>query len=235
MVIPWDLDLTWADHMYGNGMEPFYAPVTFKPALGLEYRNRLREIRDLLFNPEQTDRIIYEYASVIWEPNAQATVVEADRRKWDWHPWMARGSAAGQGKFYEAVPTRDFAGMVKQMKGYVKTRGQWIDGALLNDPKIPATPKITRGERLRFVASPYKGENAFAAVKWRIAEVSDKAPRIYEITPVWESEELAKNEPVTIPEKVVAVGKTYRVRARMKDASGRWSHWSAPIEFVGEK
>jgi len=27
-------------------------------------------------------------------------------------------------------------------------------------------------------------------------------------------------------------GRTYRVRCRMKDSSGRWSHWSGPVQFV---
>ena len=27
-------------------------------------------------------------------------------------------------------------------------------------------------------------------------------------------------------------GHTYRVRARVKDATGRWSHYSAPVEFT---
>ncbi len=37
---------------------------------------------------------------------------------------------------------------------------------------------------------------------------------------------------VTIPPHVARVGTRYRVRARVKDVTGRWSHWSAPIQFV---
>ena len=40
---------------------------------------------------------------------------------------------------------------------------------------------------------------------------------------------------VRIPAAVVRPGRTYRVRCRMKDSAGRWSHWSNPQEFtVGE-
>ena len=57
-------------------------------------------------------------------------------------------------------------------------------------------------------------------------------PGKYEIDPVWESEELTVfNNSIQIPAGQVKVGRTYRVRCRMKDNTGRWSHWSAPIQF----
>jgi len=55
----------------------------------------------------------------------------------------------------------------------------------------------------------------------------------YEIDAVWESEEMTDfNNSITIPATEVRVGRTYRVRCRMKDTSGRWSHWSTPKQFV---
>jgi hypothetical protein len=243
-VVPWDLDLTWADHMYGNGEEPFKGRVLAHPALRLEYQNRLREIRDLLFNPEQAGALIDEYAAVLVAPgDKRPSIAEADRRKWDYHPALARGGQAGQGRFYQASEKKNFAGMVEQMKQYVKTRGAWIDANLLNDPKIPATPRLTYtgpashpAAQLRFASSPYQGAAPFAAVEYRLAEVTPaaakKTPRTYEITPAWQSDELAKVEPVTLPPNVAKAGHTYRARVRMKDNTGRWSHWSPPLEFV---
>jgi hypothetical protein len=247
-VIPWDIDLTWADNMYGNGEEPFKRRVLSHPAFRLEYQNRLREIRDLLFNPEQMGPIIDEYAAVIWDPTGAPSIVEADRRKWDYHPVMATSFKAGQGLFYEAAPSRDFPGMVQLMKDYVKSRSAWIDAALLKDSKIPDAPSITSlcpanfpPDRLCFRASPYKGANDFAANKWRLAEIGKQRgadgtsrPRVLpEITPVWESSELTNAAPeIAIPAGVAKSGHSYRVRARVKDATGRWSHWSAPIEFT---
>jgi hypothetical protein len=67
------------------------------------------------------------------------------------------------------------------------------------------------------------GTNAPAAAPAR--------PRLYEITPVWESGELGALE-VTVPEGIAKPGRTYRARARTKDDTGRWSHWSSPVEFV---
>ena len=247
-VLPWDIDLTWSDNMYGGGEEPFKSRVLSRPVFGRDYQNRLREIRDLLFNPEQAGQVIDECASVIWDSAGAPSMVEADRRKWDYHPVMAMGGQAGQGLFYQAAPSKDFAGMIQLMKKYVKTRGAWIDANLLRDRLIPATPLgICTGpakypaNNLRFRASSYQGSNNFAAAKWRLAEITPtnappallRAPRLHEITPIWESAELASatNE-VTVPSGVVKAGQTYRARVRMKDSTGRWSHWSPPIEFV---
>jgi len=248
-VIPWDLDLSWADHMYGGGEEPFKSRVLTKPELNLEYQNRLREIRDLLFNPEQTGALIDEHAAVINDPAAKTPqIVEADRRKWDYHPALAGGGQAGHGQYYRAAATKDFPGMVQLMKDYIKSRGAWVDANLLTDRKIPATPTATYtgpashpAGHLTFRASAYNGTAAFAAVKWRIAEItpadieakSPRSPGVYEITPVWQSEEMKQTEEITIPANVTKAGHTYRVRVLMKDAMGRCSHWSAPVEFIG--
>jgi hypothetical protein len=242
-VIPWDLDLTWADHMYGGGEEPFKHRVLDQPTLRLEYQNRLREIRDLLFNTEQTNLLIDEYASVLLPPNNRLpSIAEADRRKWDYHPALAMGGQAGHGRFYQAVPTHDFAGMVQQMKEYVKTRSEWIDANLLNDAKIPATPKATYAAATRHCsASAYKGASPFAALEWRLAEITPKSaparsatPRLYEITPIWQSGELTKPDAITLPTDSTHPGHTYRLRVRMKDTTGRCSHWSTPIEFTAQ-
>ncbi len=55
----------------------------------------------------------------------------------------------------------------------------------------------------------------------------------YEIQPLWESGQITDpgSTTVQIPGGVVRSGRTYRVRCRMKDNTGRWSHWSDPIEF----
>jgi hypothetical protein len=60
-----------------------------------------------------------------------------------------------------------------------------------------------------------------------------RKPGKYEIDAVWESQEITTfNSDIQIPASAVNVGDTYRVRCRMKDNSGRWSHWSEPVQFV---
>jgi hypothetical protein len=56
----------------------------------------------------------------------------------------------------------------------------------------------------------------------------------YEIQTLWESPEIANASQLTvkIPATVVKPGKMYRVRCRMKDNTGRWSHWSDPNQFT---
>ena len=63
--------------------------------------------------------------------------------------------------------------------------------------------------------------------------VYKKTPGKYEIEAAWESDELTTFESdVAIPASAVTAGRIYRVRCKMKDTSGRWSHWSAPVQFV---
>ncbi len=247
-VIPWDVDLTWADTMYGNGEEPFHRRALSDPTVRREYLNRLRELRDLLYNPEETGRLIDEYAAIIADPAGRPSPVDADRTKWDYHPRMRRGEKAGQGLFYQKATDKDFAGMARLMKDYVRRRGDWIDKRLLVDADVPATPEVTYtgppgfpADALTFRASGFRGVNGFSAMQWRLAEIAPPtlddgrpvAPGRYEITPAWESEVLDRFVPETVvPESSTAAGRKYRVRLRMRDSVGTWSHWSAPAEFL---
>lgn len=252
-VHPWDLDLTWADNMYDSGcggIDEFKNRVLNRAAFKLEYQNRVREIRDLLFNTNQTWQLIDEYAAFIYSPGVPS-FVGADRAMWDYNPIMVSAyvlpSKAGQGRFYQVVPTKDFPGMLLKMKNYVVSRGTLLDNSA-KDAAIPAQPTLTAVgptnfpvNRLVFRAAPYSGSAPFAAMKWRLAEVSDPnnpnfdpgQPRRYEITADWESPELTEfNAEMSVPPGVAKVGHSYRVRVRMKDNTGRWSRWSEPIQFV---
>ena len=49
----------------------------------------------------------------------------------------------------------------------------------------------------------------------------------------WESGEITPfTASVTPPGSAASVGNTYRARVRHSDNTGRWSHWSAPLEFT---
>jgi len=261
MILPWDKDLTWYVNMPGTGVEPFVNHVLSKNEFIVAYQNRLRELRDLLLNQEQLFIMLDEYANVIDTPLGGQTMAKADRFKWDYNPIYGTRyvdpERTAPGFYYESLqwarpplpPT--FRGMVEQMKRYVTERTQWIDTFLLTDQNFPATPVLTYAgaagypaDAIRFNASAFadpQGANTFAATEWRIAETSlpwDPAPadwterRKYEINATWESGILAQNGGALVPPQgVIEPGHLYRARVRYMDNSGRWSHWSEPVQF----
>lgn len=254
-ILPWDLDLTWSEMMFGEGNEPFRDRVLGNPTFNLEYQNYLRELRDLLFNEEQMFPMIDETAAIIDTPSDGLSMVDADRVMWDYNPilasWYVSDDRAVNGKFYELPPNHAFTGMVQLIKEYVQRRSAWIDQTLLTDRNQPNTPSVTYigpagypADQLRIAASGFgdpQGDATFAAMQWRAAEIIRPGlpgymPNTrwrYEIEQTWLSPELASyGAEVTVPQGACRPGFTCRVRVRMKDTSGRWSHWSPPAEFV---
>lgn len=252
---PWDTDLTWADTFAGDGNEPFRDRVLAKPLFYRDYLNSLREIRDLLFNPEQLNLLVDEVAATINTPVDGLAMVDADRAMWDYNPILTSRYVSEErtrwGKFYADVPTRDFAGMVQYMKSWAAGRAAWIDGLILTDRAMPNTPTLQYSgpagypaDQLVFAPSAYsdpQGPATFAAIQWRAANVAWPGlpgyvagqPNRYEMESAWTSPELTQfTSSFTLPQGVCLPGATCRVRVRMKDDSGRWSHWSAPVQFV---
>ncbi len=265
-VVPWDLDLTWADNMYRGGQtggdEPFksrllsnFSTNPTHPAIVREFRNRVREIRDLLWNSDEAFRLIDEYARLVRGTNA-TSIIDADRAQWDFNPLMNNGNIvnpgkAGTGRFYQrGTPTKDFAGMVQLMKNYIgyrATNAAFSLDTMAAEPQRPAQPTLSYlgpdgypANRLRFRVTPFNG-SAFASIQWRVAEISraghptfDPAePQAYEITPAWQSDALTDPAlELTLPAGALRVGRLYRVRARYTDTAGRAGNWSPPIEFT---
>jgi len=197
-MLPWDVDLTWAENMYGNGRDIFMnqGDIFSHKDLVIEYRNRMREFLDLLYNTDQLCQILDELANIIDPATWGHTIVDADRALWDYNPIMTsgyvNGSKAGQGRFYQQAGTKDFGGMVQLMKDYVvyatnNTR-YWYgqSGPSMNeiaaDLQIPDTPTVTAtcsadfpADALTFETDPFsdsQGNDTFAAMKWRMAEVA---------------------------------------------------------------
>ena len=170
-------------------------------------------------------------------------------------------SKAGHGRYYEAAttPTRSFAGMVAKLKSYAAGRVGFMTSTYLNadESSIPTKPTISYSgaagfptNDLDFTSSSFNGSGGatFAAQQWRIAEVTlpgdprfdpsdplyDRyAERLYEIDAAWESGDITTTGyAATIPPIAVRPDRLYRVRTKMMDSAGRWSHWSAPIEFT---
>jgi len=197
-MLPWDVDLTWAENMYGNGRDIFMnqGAIFSHPELLIEYQNRMREFLDLLYNTDQLHQLLDELANIIDPLTSGLTIVDADRAMWDYNPIMTSGyvnsSKAGYGRFYQQAGTKDFRGMVQLMKDYVvyvtnNTRN-WYgqSGPSMNsiaaDSQIPDTPTVTATcppefpvNALTFETGPFsdpQGNHTFTAMKWRIAEVA---------------------------------------------------------------
>ena len=116
------------------------------------------------------------------------------------------------------------------------------------DAEIPDTPAISYvgpGEypvnNLTFQSSAYSGTHPFAAMCWRIGEIYNPGTTNYgvgdewkyEINAQWESGVISNfTAQITLFAGDLRVGRTYRARVRMKDDTGRWSHWSSPVEFT---
>jgi hypothetical protein len=249
-VLPWDIDLTWSDQMFGGGHEPFFrSGLLTRPPFKEQYQQRLAEIRDLLFNQEQIGLLIDEHAAMISNPKGGPSLAAADRAKWDYHPMLlsgqAHGSKAGHGRFYFGNPGNDFQIMVKYMKDYARKRMAWIDRTLLRDyrppppPKIELTPSSKSANAPLFEVTSDSSHDATKSVQWRLAEVTvpDSAtfqvrqPCKYELVPLIEKE-LGAKERFETPANSLVAGRVYRIRARSQDENGRWSRWSSPVQIT---
>ena len=267
-VLPWDLDLTWSDNMYRAGQtggdEPFKNRVLSNfsttapahPGISREFRNRVREFRTLLWNTDETHRLIDEHARLLRGTNA-FSLIDADRAQWDYNPVMVNGSIvnlgkAGQGRFYQSgVGTKDFAGMVLKMKQYVTYRASdpaFSLDQMAAEPTKPATPALAYegaptypANKLTFRVGAYSGARPQAAVRWRVGEITRPShpahdpsrPWPYEINAVAESGPLpARTLRLPPPPGALRVGRMYRARVQFIDDLGSASTWSAPVEFT---
>lgn len=168
-VMPWDLDLTWAENMFDENcggvdrIKQRLLPNAAKfPAVWREWQNRIREFRDLFWNDDEAARLIDEQAGRLRGPMNGPTLLDADRAQWDYNPKMVSStysthpeSKAGHGRFYQwpayspQVAPRSFAGAVAIMKRYIgfratnsAARAAPLD-SLAADPAIPARPVLT--------------------------------------------------------------------------------------------
>lgn len=99
------------------------------PALAREYRNRCRELLDLLAsdgasNGGQIGQLLHEYAAMIHPAGQAATWATLDAAMWNLHP---RTASTHKGKFLQASMTDGRGGL-----GGTVSTGSWI--RTLNDP-----------------------------------------------------------------------------------------------------
>ena len=266
MTFPYDSTDTWGPTWNGgqdiawNGIfASTYAggDAGQNPELQKEYRNVVREVRDLLFQPDQINAIIDAFAAQI------GAFAPADYTRWA----AAPAPASYNSLYIPSSPgvTAGLPGYVQDMKNFMFVGGNnawWIDRQSVGtggwvtrldqvaaDSDIPQPPTLTyagtNGYPINVVifrtsafADP-QGNDTFAALQWRVAEVmpagsvvTDPHDLKLEWNVTWTSKELTTfNEFITIPPTALIPNHLYRVRVRHEDNTGRWSRWSAPIEF----
>ncbi len=248
--LPWDSDASWGPN-WGAGIDYSHnAAITSnggKPDFVRDYRNFIREFRDLIWTEEVINSMIDRLADKIRD------FVPADRDRWKDAP--------------SSVGRQDFGTMewkVNDMKGFAFTgwsgstgpnvpaggRAKNLDN-LAKDNAIPDTPIISYdglagkpldGITLKTTAfNDPQGTASFGAIQWRVAETGpvvvpslafSKKPKL-EWFPDWDTGPLDTFSPtIRVPARHLEKGRTYRARVRHRDNTGRWSHWSAPLEIV---
>lgn len=289
MIMPWDMDMMFIAETHWPGIVDQNVALSL-PAFALGFKNRCREILDLMCSDAAPDggqigQLVDEFVQVVNPPGQPLTWADVDESMWNWNPRSAGdGSPSGQvnhkGNFYKTpysdsrfggtwtrrLASSDFEGFAKFILDYCTdtdpntftpgdgdARGYGYNYLELEakDAAIPNTPVISYtgpngfpANALRFQCSAFsdpQGEGTFGAMRWRIVEVSNPStpgfvpgtPRKYELEPGWESAELKSfSDSISPPVSAVRPGGTYRARVRVMDNTGRWSHWSAPLQFV---
>ena len=253
-------------------------------AIALEYRNRCRELLDLLVDDASADggqigQLIDEFTQILNPPDEVLTWSDLDQFLWNFNPRSGTDSRArfdhfgnffvspytesrAGGTWTRTLESQDFEGQMDFIRNYMTDTdpdpASWTinsgdqQGYAYNflvsealDLAIPETPTISYSGEAGFPANALnfesttfadpQGSGTMAAIEWRIGEL-DASPgeaRTYEIEELWTS---LIRSPATLsvspPASPLEVGNTYRARVRHQDTTGRWSHWSAPLEFV---
>ena len=262
LFMPWDCDTmfqltekyyTW--DRYRLCVDSGY-PNNFREA-----KNQQREILDLLFNAKAVDTAMAEFVDIVNPAGEAQTLADMDLFAWDYNPRtpgqfkgsynVLTGSSNPAGRWYtRTLISADHEGQMDYLRKFMQPGGWGYDKlvAEVADNLIPDTPVISYSgsagfpvNGLQLQTTAFSGAGSFAAMQWRIGEISDPfAPNFdltqvqpYEIDPIWESGELTIfNANIDVPSASIRAGSTYRARVRYLDSVGRWSHWSAPLEFT---
>ncbi len=187
-----------------------------------------------------------------WHPRSHAkgefyvTPYEDYRMGGGWIRRLAAPDFAGFCKYIvdfctDSRPARNYRVNDGDQRGY----GFGCLSIEARDPNIPARPEIKlsgwNGERPSFAATDFSSPAGlrFSVIQWRLGEISAPGmkgyvpgkPYRYEIEPGWSAQSPGPTPEFTPPPEACGTDKTYRARARYRDESGRWSHWSQPVQF----
>jgi len=170
-VIPWDLDMMFIPKGHQSGRIDQDRCLD-NPGLQLEYKNRCRELLDLLCsdaapNGGQVGQVVDEFASIIHPRGYQLAWPELDQCLWDFNPHTSDKGAfyrnptngGPDGNWKRTLATPDFFGFAKFITDFctdTRPESKWArdDGDPrgygfgylrdeANDPAVPDRPKIS--------------------------------------------------------------------------------------------
>ena len=206
-------------------------PLIIPASLTEEYKSALRSAIDLLLNTEQINFLIDSELKKIYDPNAAYDWTTLDHARWASYQTYHEGNVDQQFAWYKT--------WFQDRKSYLLTDATHgiLDNAIPNKPTITFTGS-TALDNITFSNTAFsdpQGASTFAAREWRVGEWSDpsnpyydlKCEPKYEIQTKWSSGELGSGTTFQMPpEANLKAGRTYKIRMRYKDLSGKWSHWS---------
>lgn len=253
VVLPWDSDTSWGPN-YNGGVDFCKDAMGTRPDFVRDYKNAVREIHDLIWQEDQIALLLDAYQTKL------ADVALADRDRWTNSP-AAAGTQNDEPLENRVADMKKFAFIGGSWTGGTNAlmdaasndnnvsgqqgRDAYLD-VLAGDAAIPNTPTIfytgTAGypaNDLRLQANAFsdpQGAGTGTSMEFRVAEIStvgSPGPLKFEWKSDWESGEIPPSTAdVTVPASALRTGSTYRARVRHLDNTGRWSHWSTPLEFV---
>lgn len=209
-------------------------------SMTIQYKNELRSAYDLLLNQQQSNFLVENEYEKVYAQTALYDWTDLDKARWP-AIYYFTGNVDAQMSWY---------------KTWFQDRANFLNANSIygfSDVNIPNRPSIsnvgsTAIDDLNFVSSGFndpQGNATFAAMQWRVGEWSDPTnpfydgicEAIYEIEEKWISQEITTNNPsYSIPAAAqLEAGRSYKVRLRYKDNTGRWGHWSTAYSFVANQ
>ena len=132
-VIPWDLDMLYIPTTHWSGVIRLENLLRID-ALDIEYRNRGRELQDLLFNAEQVGMLVDEIAGVVNPQTGNMTMVDVDQFMWNNNPATAGNHRRAFNRQTARYDSRGGAGSRTMVSGDHEGFAQWIKDFMLPAP-----------------------------------------------------------------------------------------------------
>jgi len=225
-----------------TAQQPLEPQISNYNSLLIQFRNHLTSTLDLLFNTEQQDHLLNSETAKIYNSNG-SNWTDLDYSRW---------SGQQDGNSYTMSYSNYQNNVINWYDDWFSARESYLRNTAFDDNNIPNRPTISYTgpsskalNQLSFSCSSFsdpQGSGTFAAQEWRIGEWSNPNNPIYtdmeepkyEIETVWTSGELNNAQSnLSIPaEANLKEGRTYKVRVRYKDNTGRWSRWSSSYSVV---